>query len=138
MSDNIVLDDGRVWWSATIVVANVLYEIGQEVKEYNQPLSAWLIDVSDRPAPFMHFDIRGLSSSDTADFYRGASAAYMRLVSLNEKAWVKSNLGASFGRLLEMRQKIETGEAPEIFTDSEVVVKYTGEPINLNELWSNT
>lgn len=136
MSDNIVLDDGRVWWSSTIVVANVLHEIGKEVLDYNPQLSRWLLDLSDRPAPFMHFDIRGLTNLDATDFYRGALSVYKRLSIQHGDSWLSSNIGASFNRLIEMHHKIKAGEPPENFTDSEVITKHNGELININELWN--
>lgn len=136
MSDNLILEDGRVWCASTIVVANVLYEIGTELLNNNPQLSRWLIDLSDRPAPFMHFDIRGLTSQDTSDFYLGAINAFKRLSIKHGNDWLNSSFGASFNKLIQMHHKIKAHDLPEEFTDSEVINNYNGELINLNELWN--
>lgn len=138
MSDNLTLEDGRTWWASTINVANVLYEIGITIEGRNVEFAAWLKDKSDRPAPFMHFDLRGLSQECLELFYNGALESYSRLSAEHGEEWVNSSFGTAFSRLIEMHKHINSGGIPEEFTDLEVVPNYDGEPISFSELWSNT
>lgn len=138
MSDNLTLEDGRTWWASTINMANVLSEISESLKNSNPEFSRWLSDKSDRPAPFMYFDLRGLPAECIDQFYVAAEESYSRLSSKYKEEFSTSSYGVSFYRLIKMHNHIKSGGSPSEFNDFDRVIEFDGELIDFNELWSNT
>jgi len=138
MSDNLTLEDGRTWWSSTVNVSNVLNEIADALQQRNVEFSAWLKDKSERPAPFMHFDLRGLPEECVDQFYTAATESFNKLRHRHRQEFENSSYGEAFCRLIEMRRHIVTGGRPEEFSDLDEVLNYDGVIIDFTELWSNT
>jgi hypothetical protein len=138
MSDNLTLEDGRTWWASTVIVANVLYEISESLKTANPEFSRWLSDKSDRPAPFMYFDLRGLTAECINQFYVAAEESYGRLSGKYKDEFIASSYGIAFSRLIEMHNHILSGGRPSEFSDLDRVNEFDGELIDFNELWSST
>ena len=122
---------------STLGVTGALDLIADEAGE-RPALARWLSDMSHRCAPFVDFDIRGLSEYDRIVFW---SAAERALKALAEK-WGPGFLeienmwsGNVLNDLLEMRKRILAGEPASKLSDFKVVFKFDGQPIDLNELW---
>ncbi len=71
----IKLEDGSDIYAPTIGASGALSEIGLAIADIDVRLSCWLLDVSARTAPFLDFDLRGLSPDKRASFWLGVERA---------------------------------------------------------------
>ena len=138
MAAIITLEDGRSFYGSTLGVGGALCLIAKQVAQVYLPLKQWLEDMSDRCAPFVDFDIRGLVPEHRQVFWCACERAFEQLeqgfgpeLLSHENAYAANALD----RLLRMHRSTEAGEPPEALNDLSDVKSFDGEPINLGDLW---
>lgn len=139
VSAMLFLEDGRVLHRSNIGYCGMINLIAREVAEPYSKLQVWLSDIADRTPPFCEFDIRGLPEAERGEFWEAAQRAGVLIRAkygyeeLPENAWAAESLF----HLLRMHESILAGEPPSKFNDLHRVVPYSGEPENLDFLWSD-
>ncbi len=86
MAGIIKLDDGSDIYASNMGVAGALERIGHSVFDIDARLSRWLLDVSQRTAPFMDIDLRGLSVASRIAFWTGVDRACESVVEWDQEA----------------------------------------------------
>lgn len=137
MAAIIKFEDGRAIYSSTLGTAAGLELIAGAIDENEQKLKIWLSDVSDRCAPFLDFDLRGLTEQHRTVFWHAADSAFRSLVTNNPDILDAPNaFSARFlNRLLAMHQSVLSGEPPQALSDFQEVFEFDGQMIDLDELW---
>ena len=122
MAAIVTLDDGRAFYASNAQISGAYYQIGKAVCDRPR-LRHWLLDLSERCAPFFDIDVRGLESADRDEFWRAAKRAYEEAPSRHEDKEIEFQTSAStycVGRLLEEKAKIDAGEPPEDLSPYEI------------------
>jgi hypothetical protein len=121
MASIIKLEDGSDIYASNIGVAGALAEIGAAISDTDVRLSRWLLDVSERTAPFTDFDLRGLSPDSRASFWLGVERANEKFSHLDLKpnSWAVGVI----------RMFYERRAAREVSSPAHV------SPIDLDEIW---
>ena len=135
MSAYINLDDGRVLWRSNLTVGALLELIAEQVPDEHRELRLWLADKCNRPSPFNHLDVRGLSGIHREVFYHAAKAAMLRCLEKDERAVEKGGSALALHDLLRMKQSIDNGEPPLSLSDHDMVHDYDGDMEDLSEIW---
>lgn len=134
MAAFIVLDDGRILWRSNLTLSSLYYLIANEVPTEYQDLKRWLIDMSNRPAPFLDIDIRGLEPEYRKVFYSSAQAAQKKLDQREPK--ITEGSAEALSVLLKMKESIDNGEPPLSLSDDNKVHEFSVEfTVDLNEIW---
>ena len=139
MAAILTLDDGRSLYSSTLGMSGMYSLIAKKILGENEAFSVWLKDVSDRPSPFLDFDLRGLGNSERQLFYKSAYKAYDELVAMyGENVLTRENAfsARTLKRLIELHESIAAGEPPESCNDLDAVSPYDGEKIIFAETWN--
>jgi len=135
MAAYIVLDDGRVLWRSNLAMDGLLCLIAEQLPAEYHDLQKWLLDKGSRPAPFIDFDIRGLSPAHRSAFYAAARRALEDLSRKDVRIVEKGRSAEALERLLQMKQSMDKGEPPLSLSDDSKLHPFDGQPINLSELW---
>ena len=69
------LEDGSEIYASNRAIGGALHVIANEVEDIAAPFARWLLDVAQRPAPLMGFDLRGLNNSSRDAFWTGVERA---------------------------------------------------------------
>jgi hypothetical protein len=77
---DIALENGETLHGSNIGVSGLLILTAREIDPSFSDFRRWLADVSERTAPFLDFDLRGLSREHRQEFWRAAQRAYDKLV----------------------------------------------------------
>ncbi|WP_212722523.1 hypothetical protein [Zooshikella ganghwensis] len=119
-------------------MGGMYFLIAKKISKKNYTFSKWLEDVSDRPAPFMDFDLRGLDDADRKIFYACAREAFDELKEVHgddvierESAYSARNLA----RLIQMYKKILKNEEPALLNDLDHIKEFDGSKIDFNDIW---
>jgi hypothetical protein len=138
MAAILTLEDGRSIYSSALGMSGMYSLIAKQVQRSNIPFANWLENVSDRPAPFLDFDLRGLENSDRELFYSAAYAAFEELERLHGKDVCTRETAfsaRSLARLIEFHKSIKAGEPPESCNDLSSCREYDGKKIDFLEIW---
>ena len=131
------LHDGRSLHGSSVGMAGMYKTIADQIGEPFTDLRNWLRDVADRPAPFMDFDIRGLTPQHRNEFFRAAASGMQSLIATHSRETLeRSHAFGCLSRLLRMQEAVEQGEPPEAFTDLDTIKEFDGKPIDLSQLWT--
>lgn len=135
----LLLEDGRVLHRSNMGYCGMLVLIAKEVAEPYSRLRVWLNDIADRTPPFCEFDIRGLPEAERMEFWEAAQRAgtIIRAKYEFEELLKNSWAAESLCHLLRMHESILAGEPPSALNDLHREVPYSGEPENLDLLWSD-
>jgi hypothetical protein len=124
MAGIVVLEDGSDIYTSNMGLGGALAAIGEAIPDIDARLSRWLLDVSERCAPFMDFDLRGLSADSRRSFWIGVDRAYAKGAD-----W---DLDASFSPSVAVVRLFHERRDVQGFPFSENV-----DPIDLDEIWSD-
>ena len=134
----LVLEDGRALYCSTVGMAGMLGSIADEIPETHAVLARWLRDVSERPAPFLDFDMRSLSVDHKMVFWNALGRAFdtrERLKGPHEN-WPDNHFSSHcMRRLRNMHASILRGEPPTALSDFDEPIRFEGTRIDLAELW---
>ncbi len=137
MSACVVLEDGRVLWRSTVVMSGVYRLIALAVSHEHTRFKRWLADMSDRPAPFMDFDLRGLPDECRVEFHRAARIARDRLAAEVNTGRIPADAVEPFDKLVRMKESIDRGDPPlTLSDDSKVHIEISGFN-DLDQIWSD-
>jgi hypothetical protein len=140
MSSVLLLEDGRALHRSNLGYSVMLELISREVSDAHTKLRVWLADLSERPAPYNEFDLRGLSEQHRAEFWAAAERALEALIKRYgaQAAWPANSYGGeSLAHLLRMHQSIVSGEPPSALNDLDRVIEFDGTSEDLDFLWTN-
>lgn len=114
--------------------------IAQNIGDPHARLRTWLADMAERTSPFCEFDLRGISENDRAEFWAAAKKALAGMIERHgpESSWPTNAYGGeSLAHLMRMRQSILSGDPPSALNDLKEPIEYSGEPEDLDLLWSD-
>ena len=117
MSDDIILDDGRVLHGSSIGVAGALALVAEQLPERHDQFRTWLIDVSERSNGFASVDLRGLPERERHAFHAGVRAAHDQTIGAGMQIGPNSWALGCLNRLRAMLESMARGEPPEALTD---------------------
>ena len=141
MTDEIILEDGRVWSAASWAVDRVLQEIAKDLSESggDPVFCGWLRDKSGHCNGLVGFDVRGLTDRHRTEFYEGVRRAVDRLKAEGPTGWREpsafDNFIKHFSQLLVMKEHIDRGEPPESLNDFQKAIEFDGQILDLAERW---
>lgn len=118
------LEDGSDICASNMGFSGALASIGEAVSDTDARLSRWLVDVSDRVAPFMDFDLRGLSSDRRRSFWLGVERAYEKCAHWDQERFYSPSVDV-IRQFYERRAVQETSSIENV------------DPIDLDEIWSD-
>jgi hypothetical protein len=139
MAAIIKLDDGRLFRGSNLGTGGMLYLISSEVSDSHSRLRQWLADVSNRCAPFMDFDTRGLPEADRAEFWRAAEAALATLASRQPLIQEQSHAAECLIRLIQMNRHRVFGDPlpPTCDSDDYDPRPFDGRMVDMDQIWNN-
>ncbi|MBB2749762.1 UNVERIFIED_ORG: GNAT superfamily N-acetyltransferase [Rhizobium aethiopicum] len=122
MAGIVRIDDNTAVHASNLGMSGALWKIGAAILDIDRHLACWLIDKSQRTAPFGDFDLRGLSPEARATFWIGVERA-------NEKSrdWDQD---AVYSPSVEAVRSFHEKRGPQCDGDEEKV-----DPIDLDEIW---
>ncbi len=138
MAAIIILEDGRAFMGSNLGVTAMLSLMADQVSSNRPKLALWLADMSDRCAPFLDFDVRGLTSEDRAEFWAAAQRAFSALEAKHGPGFLEHENAYSancLDKLLRMHRSIEAGQPPLILSDFDEPHPFDGQVIDLDFLW---
>jgi hypothetical protein len=132
---HLVLEDGRGFWRSTVVMSGVYHLIAAAVDASHAKFKRWLEDMSNRPVPFMDFDLRGLPERDRDEFHRAAKVARDKLLVEINAGRISANAVEPFETLVCMKERMDRGEPPLSLSDDKDVQVFHGFVCDLDEIW---
>ena len=130
---HLVLDDGRVLKRKTTAMAGAYHLIATAIDESFPQFKKWLEDMSNRPVPFMDFDLRGLAPEYRAEFHRATRAIRDQLASSGKYSELDIE---AFDTLVRMKEAIDRGEPPLSMSDDDEVEEFSEVFIvDINQVW---
>ena len=133
---HLVLEDGRGLWRSTVVMAGVYHLVANAVNDNHPRFKRWLADMSDRPVPFMDFDLRGLPEECRAEFHRAAKSVRDSLLADLNAGQLRADEIEPFETLVRMKESMVRGEPPQSFSDDDDVQAFDGVAWDLDEIWA--
>lgn len=124
MACMVKLEDGSDIYVSNLGFSGALTSIGEAISDTDARLSRWLLDISDRVAPFADFDLRGLTSDSRRSFWLGVERAHERSAHWDQKASYSPSVDV-------IRQFYERRAVREVSSLENV------DPIDLDEIWSD-
>lgn len=139
MAAIIKLDDGRFFRGSNLGTGGMLCLISREVGDGYNRLRRWLADVSNRCAPFMDFDTRGLPEADRAEFWRAAERALATLASRGPSIPEQGLAAECLNRLVQMNRHRVFGEPlpPTSDSDDYDPRPFDGQMVDMDQIWSD-
>src|SRR4051794_33359305 len=77
---HLVLEDGRSLWRQTVTASAVFELVAAAIDDRLPQFKVWLKDMSNRPVPFMDFDLREVPAECQKEFHIAARVARDKLV----------------------------------------------------------
>jgi hypothetical protein len=130
------LEDGRSFRTQTVTASAVFYLVAAAVDDSLPQFKVWLNDMSNRPVPFMDFDLRELPAECQEGFHIAARIARDKLA----KDWEQSPAEppaslVALDRLVRMKESMDRGEPPTALTDAKEIYPYQGMKIDMQQIW---
>lgn len=108
MAATVKLEDGSEIDASTLGMSGAVAVIAEVAGEVDVRLERWLADVSDRTAPFLEFDLRGLSAQHRAAFGQGVIGANERFAGWNQAALYSPGVDV----IRRFHQRLDTYNTP--------------------------
>ena len=116
-------------------MSGVYHLIANAITDDHGKFKRWLADMSNRPVPFMDFDLRGLPLECRQEFHRAVEIARDRLLVEVEAGRIPPHAVEPFDTLVRMKQSMDRGESPLSLSDDEDVQQFSGIMCDLDEIW---
>jgi hypothetical protein len=134
---HLILDDGRGFWRSNLTMSGVYHRIALAIDDSHSQFKRWLFDMSNRCAPCMDFDLRGLPKECRLEFHRAAKVAFEQLTSEANAGRVPQNTVDPLQTLVRMKESMDRGEPPLTLSDDEHVQRFNGFDVDLDEIWDD-
>jgi hypothetical protein len=134
---HLILEDGRSWWRQTVIAGAVYERVAACIDDSLPRLKRWLHDMSNRPVPFMDFDLRGLPLEFREAFHCAARNARDELFNeLGRPPLPPSDMVLNaLDELVRMKESMDRGDPPKACSNSDTVDAYDGFVVDLDEIW---
>src|SRR4051794_30484226 len=105
---HLTLEDGRSWWRATVVASAAYALIAAAIESSHPKFKRWLRDMSNRPVPFMDFDLRNLKPEHRNAFHTAVRHARDALATKSEIPHNDpSHVLAALNDLIQMKENMD-------------------------------
>lgn len=116
-------------------MSGIYHLVADAIGEEHPRFKRWLADMSDRPVPFMDFDLRGLPEECRSEFHRAAKVARDRLLLEIAAGRIPQEAIDPLDTLVRMKSSMDRGEPPLSLSDDSEVQQFDGNMCDLDQIW---